>query len=155
MDNDRDKDKFRDNVHRRDNNNTSQVNDTCDVNTDDNDTGNNDEHTYSTIVCSASSYTKRHWVKWKLRLTNCNARDTGQKCANTDDLRETQTTRDIGTTTFEQFEEVSLSTAISALPEALLKELVSMDELTGDMDYVISLEEDQGEGNGGPDQPPP
>ena len=152
MDNDRDKDKFRDNVHRRDNNNASQVNDTCDVNTDDNDTGNNDEHTYSTIVCSVSSYTKRRRVKWKLRLTNCNARDTGQKCANTDDLRESQTTRGINTTTFEQSEEVSLSTAMSALPEAVLKEPVSMVELTGNMDYVISFEEDQGEGNGGPAQ---
>ena len=152
MDNDRDKDKFRDNVNRRDNNNTSQVKDTCNVNTNDNDTDNNDAHTYSTIVCSASSYTKRRRVKWKLRLTNCNERDTGQKCANTDDLRETQTTRGIGTTTFEQFEEVSLSTEMSALPEALLKELVSMAELTGDMDYVISFEEDQGEGNGGPAQ---
>ena len=43
MDNDRDKDKFRDIVNWRDNNNASHVNDTCDVNTDDNDTGNNDE----------------------------------------------------------------------------------------------------------------
>jgi hypothetical protein len=155
VDNDRDKDKFRDNVNRKDNNNASQVNDTCDVNTDDNDTVNNDEHTYSTIVCSVSSYTKRHRVKWTLHLKNCNARDTGQKCSNTDDLRETQSTRGIDTTTFEQFEETSLTTAMSALPEVLLKELVSMDELTGDMDYVISFEEDQGEGNGGPAQPPP
>jgi hypothetical protein len=155
MGNDRDKDKFRDNVNRRDNNTASQVNDTCDVNTDDNDTNNNEEHTYSTIVWSTSSYTKRHRVKWTLHLKNCNARDTGQKCSNTDDLRETQSTRGIDTTMFEQFEENSLTTAMSALPEALLKELVSMDELTGDMDYVINFEEDQGEGNGGPAQPPP
>ncbi len=152
MDNDRDKDKFRDNVNRRDNNNTSQVKDTCNVNTNDNDTDNNDAHTYSTIVCSASSYTKRRRVKWKLRLTCCNVRDTGQKCANTDDLRKTQTTRGIDTTTFEQFEEVSLSTAMSALPEELLKEPVSMAELTWDMDYVISFEEDRREGNRGPAQ---
>ncbi len=87
-------------------------------------------------------------------MKNCNARDTGQKFSNTDDLREAQSTRGIDTTTFEQLEEVSLTTAMSALPEALLKELVSMDELTGDMDYVISFEEDQGEGNGGPPNPP-
>jgi hypothetical protein len=41
---------------------------------------------------------------------------------------------------------------MSALPEALLKEPVSMAELTGDMDYVISFEEDRREGNGGPAQ---
>ncbi len=87
-------------------------------------------------------------------MKNCNARDTGQRCSNTDDLRETQSTRDIDTTTFEQLEEASLTTTMSALPEALMKELVSMDEFTGDMDYVISFEEDQGEGNGGPAQPP-
>ena len=66
-----------------------------------------------------------------------------------------KTTRGIGTTTFEQFEEVGLSTAMSALPEALLKEPVSMAELTGDMDYVLSFEGDQGEGNGGPAQSSP
>jgi hypothetical protein len=58
-------------------------------------------------------------------------------------------------TTFNQFETVCLSTAMSALPEALLKEPVSMAELTGDMDYVISFEEDRREGNGGPAQPLP
>ncbi len=88
-------------------------------------------------------------------MKNCNARDTVQKCSNTDDLRETQSTRGIETTTFEQLEEASLTTTMSALPEALLKELVNMDDLTGDMDYVISFEEDQGEGNEGPAQPPP
>ena len=155
MDNDRDKDKFRNNVNGSDNINASQFNDKCNVNTNDNDTDNNDAHTYSTIVCSVNSYTKRLRVKWKLRLTNCDARDTGQKCVNTDDLRESQTTRGISTTTFEQSEEVSLSTAMSALPEAFLKEPVSMAELTGDMDYVISFEEDQGEGNGGPAQSRP
>jgi WD40 repeat protein len=55
-------------------------------------------------------------------------------------------------TTLNQFETVCLSTAMSALPEALLKEPVSMAELTGDMDYVISFEEDRREGNGGPAQ---
>ncbi len=55
-------------------------------------------------------------------------------------------------TTFNQFETVCLSTVMSALPEALLKEPVSMAELTGDMYYVISFEEDRREGNGGPAQ---
>ncbi len=58
-------------------------------------------------------------------------------------------------TTFNQFETVCLSTAMSALPEELLKEPVSMAELTGDMDYVNSFEEDRREGNGGPAQPLP
>ena len=49
------------------------------------------------VVCSASSYTKRRRVKWKLRLTNCDARDTGQKGANTADLRATQIARGMGT----------------------------------------------------------
>jgi hypothetical protein len=58
-------------------------------------------------------------------------------------------------TTFNQFETVCLSTVMSALPEALLKEPVSMAELMGDMDYVISFEEDRREGSGGPAQPLP
>ena len=141
MDNDRDKDKFRDNVNGNDNNNASQFDDNCNINTRDNDTGINDAHTYSTIVCSASSYTKRRRVKWKPRLTMCDARDTGQKGTNTADLRETQIARNMGT--------IYTHSMLSALPEALLKEPVSLVELTGDMDYVISFEEDRREGNGG------
>ncbi len=112
MDNDSDKDKFRDNVNGNDNKNASQFNDKCNVNTRDNDTGINDTHTYSTIVCSVSSYTKRRRVKWKPRLTICDARDTGQKGDNTTDLRETQIARIMGTT-------YTYST-LSALPETLL-----------------------------------
>ena len=97
-------------------------------------------NTQKRTICSASSYTKRRRVKWKLRLTNCDARDTDQKCANTDDLRESQTTRGISTTTFEQSEEVSLSTAMSELPEAFLKEPVRLADLTGNMDCVIIFE---------------
>ena len=41
-------------------------------------------NTTKETVCSASSYTKRRRVKWKLHLTNCDARDTGQMCANTE-----------------------------------------------------------------------
>ena len=72
---------------------------------------------------SASSYTKRRRVKWKLRLTNCDARDTGQKCANTADLRETQTTRGMGTIrthcTTEQREQDTYSTFSMAVPRAV------------------------------------
>ena len=142
MDNDRDKDKFRDNVNGNDNNNASQFNDKCNVNARDNDTGTNDAHTYLTIVCSSRRYTKRRRVKWKPRLTICDARDTDQKGANTTDLRETQTARSMGT--------IYTYSTLSALPEAMLKEPVSLAELTGDMDYVISFEGDQGRGKGAP-----
>ena len=147
MDNNRDKDKFRDNVNGNDNNNASQFDDNCNINTRDNDTGINDAHTYSTIVCSASSYTKRRRVKWKPRLTMCDARDTGQKGANTADLRETQIARNMGT--------IYTHSMLSSLPEALLKEPVRLAELTGNMEYVIIFEGDQGEGNGGPAQSSP
>ena len=147
MDNDRDKDKFRDNVNGNDDINASQINDKYNVITRDYDTGINDAHTYSTIVCSASSYTKRHRVKWKPRLTICDARNMVQKGTNTGDLRETQIARSMGT--------IYTHSTLSALPETLLKEPVSLTELTGDMDYVISFEGDQGEGNGGPDQSSP
>ena len=59
--------------------------------------GSNSFNTNTLVVCSASSYTKRRRVKWKLRLTNCDARDTGQKRANTTDLRETQIARGMDT----------------------------------------------------------
>ena len=59
--------------------------------------GSNSFNTNTLVVCSASSYTKRRSVKWKLRLTNCDARDTGQKRANTTDLRETQLARGMDT----------------------------------------------------------
>ena len=59
--------------------------------------GSNSFNTNTLVVCSASSYTKRRRVKWKLRLTNCDARDTGQKRANTADLRETQIARGMDT----------------------------------------------------------
>ena len=58
-------------------------------------------------------------------------------------------------TSVKQFEMVSLSVTLSALPEALLKEPVSLAELTGDMDYVLSFEEDHEVGNGGPAQSSP
>ena len=58
-------------------------------------------------------------------------------------------------TSVKQFEMVSLSATLSALPEALLKEPVSLAELTGDMDYVLSFEEDHEVGNGGPAQSSP
>ena len=59
--------------------------------------GSNSFNTNTLVVCSASSYTKRRRVKWKLRLTNCDPRDTGQKRANTTDLRETQLARGMDT----------------------------------------------------------
>ena len=50
MHNDRDKDKFKDNDNGSDNNNASQFNDKCNINTDDNDTGNYSQQGY--IVAS-------------------------------------------------------------------------------------------------------
>jgi hypothetical protein len=80
-------------------------------------------NTQKKTICSASSYTKRRRVKWKLRLTNCDARDTGQQCANTANLRETQTTRGIGTIythyTTEQREQDTYSTISMAAPRAV------------------------------------
>ena len=77
----------------------------------------------------------------------CDARDTGQTGANTADLRETQIARNMDT--------IYTDSTLSSLPEALLKEPVSLAELTGNMDYVIIFEGDQGEGNGGPAQSSP
>jgi hypothetical protein len=74
----------------------------------------------------------------------CDARDTGQKGVNTDDLRETQIARNMGT--------IYTHSTLSSLPEALLKEPVRLAELTGNMEYVIIFEGDQGEGNGEPAQ---
>ena len=54
-------------------------------------------------------------------------------------------------TSYKQFENVRLSTVMEALPAALQKEPVSMAELTGEMEYVLSF--DRGEGNGGPVHP--
>jgi hypothetical protein len=136
MNNDKNKDKFRDNVNRRDNNNASQFNDKCNVNTNDNDSGDNDTHTYSTIVCSGAAISE----------TNNDPKGIAAHILEN---------YGVLLTTLKQFEKVNLSTTLPALPEALLKEPVSLSELTGDMDYVLSFEGDQGEGNGGPAQSSP
>ena len=57
-------------------------------------------------------------------------------------------------TRHDHLEPFSLSDVLSALPEALIKEPVSIATLGGDMEYAMNFDEDQGEGNGGPSQTP-
>ena len=57
-------------------------------------------------------------------------------------------------TKHDHLEPFSLSDVLSALPEALTKEPVSMATLGGEMEYTVNLDKDQGEGNGGPSQTP-
>ena len=57
-------------------------------------------------------------------------------------------------TRHDHLEPFSLSDVLSALPEALTKEPVSMSTLGGEMEYTVNLDKDQGEGNGGPSQTP-